>query len=100
MLLTVRTAAVSQRMLPASGAFAVSLTEPDFCALLVYGAQDCQEPGIFVAFERTSKRIVANAESFGCKLAELRRKELFFMDAQPMPDLVQSGDFDLSGSRI
>lgn len=64
---------------------------------LVHGAQHCKEPGIFVAFEETTNRIVANAESFGWKLAELRRKKLFFMDAQPMPDVVQSGDFDLSG---
>jgi circadian clock protein KaiC len=64
---------------------------------LVHGAQDCKEPGIFVAFEETSNRIVANAEGFGWKLAELRRKKLFFLDAQPMPDLVQSGNFDLSG---
>ena len=64
---------------------------------LVHGAQDCKEPGIFVAFEETSKRIVGNAETFGWKLAELRRKKLFFMDAQPMPDLIQSGNFDLSG---
>ena len=64
---------------------------------LVHGAQDCKEPGIFVAFEETSKRIVANAEGFGWKLAELRRGKLFFLDAQPMPDLVQSGVFDLSG---
>ena len=28
---------------------------------------------------------------------ELRRKKLFFLDAQPTPDLVQSGNFDLSG---
>lgn len=65
--------------------------------LLVHGAQNCKEPGIFVAFEETSQRIVANAASFGWKLAELRRKKLFFMDAQPTPDLVQSGDFDISG---
>ena len=65
---------------------------------LVHGVQDRKEPGIFVAFEEGSTRIVANAESFGWKLAELaRRKKLFFVDAQPLPDLVQSGDFDLSG---
>ncbi|HVC12466.1 MAG TPA: circadian clock protein KaiC [Burkholderiales bacterium] len=64
---------------------------------LVHGVRDRNEPGIFVAFEETSKRIVANADSFGWKLAELRRKGLFFMDAQPPPDLVQSGDFDFSG---
>src|SRR3954469_18393101 len=64
---------------------------------LVNGARDLDEPGIFVAFEETSPRIVANAESFGWKLPELRRKKLFFMDAQPKSDLVQSGSFDLSG---
>src|ERR1700681_4852774 len=64
---------------------------------LVHGAQDRNEPGIFVAFEETATRIVANAEGFGWKLGELRRKKLSFLDAQPMPDLVHSGDFDLSG---
>jgi circadian clock protein KaiC len=64
---------------------------------LVHGAQHCKEPGIFVAFEETSRRIGANAASFGWNLAELRRKKLYFMDAQPKPDLVQSGDFDLGG---
>lgn len=64
---------------------------------LVHGARDCREPGIFVAFEETSKRIVANAESFGWKLASWRRKNLFFLDAQPMSGLIQSGDFDLGG---
>lgn len=64
---------------------------------LVHGAQDCKEPGIFVAFEENARRIVSNAESFGWKLAELQHKKLYFMDAQPMPDLVQSGDFDLGG---
>lgn len=64
---------------------------------LVHGAQERKEPGIFVAFEETATRIVANAEGFGWKLGELRRKKLSFLDAQPMPDLVHSGDFDLSG---
>ena len=56
-----------------------------------------REPGIFVAFEENSRRIVANAESFGWRLGQLRRKKLLFVDAQPNPDLVQSGDFDLCG---
>ncbi len=64
---------------------------------LVHGAQHCKEPGIFVAFEESSKRIVANAESFGWNLPALRRKRLFFLDAQPKPEMVQSGSFDLSG---
>ena len=32
---------------------------------LMHGAKNCKEPGIFVAFEETSQRIVANAASFG-----------------------------------
>ncbi len=63
---------------------------------LVHGAQT-KEPGIFVAFEESSKRIVGNAESFGWGLGALRRKQLYFLDAQPMSDLVQSGNFDVSG---
>src|SRR5688572_23622812 len=64
---------------------------------LVHGAQHCDEPGIFVAFEETPARIIANAETFGWNLPELQQKNLSFMDAQPAPDLVQSGTFDLSG---
>ena len=64
---------------------------------LVHGAQYCNEPGIFVAFEETSHRILGNAEGFGWNLAQLQRKKLTFMDAQPTADLVQSGTFDLSG---
>ena len=64
---------------------------------LVNGARDFAEPGIFVAFEESSQRIVANAESFGWRLRQLQRKKLLFVDAQPKPDLVQSGDFDLCG---
>ena len=62
-----------------------------------HGAQYCKEPAIFVAFEENSKRIVANAESFGWKIAELGPGKLFFLDAQPMRDLIHSGTFDLGG---
>jgi len=64
---------------------------------LVHGARDCREPGIFVAFEETAARVVANAEAFGWRLEELRRRKLFFLNAQPGPGLVQSGTFDLGG---
>jgi circadian clock protein KaiC len=64
---------------------------------LSHGAGKCGEPGIFVAFEESAARIVSNAQGFGWGLAELRRKKLYFMDAQPLTDLVQSGDFDLGG---
>lgn len=65
---------------------------------LAHGARDCKEPGIFVAFEETSRRIATNAESFGWGLTELVRKnKLHFLDARPKSDLVLSGDFDLGG---
>jgi circadian clock protein KaiC len=64
---------------------------------LVHGARNCNQPGIFVAFEEHSKRIIANAEGFGWNLPQLQRDKLFFLDAQPAPDLIQSGSFDLKG---
>ncbi|MCX6950822.1 MAG: circadian clock protein KaiC [Verrucomicrobia bacterium] len=65
---------------------------------LVCGAQDAREPGIFVAFEESSDRLTTNAEAFGWDLAALRRRQtLYFMDAQPKSDLIQSGTFDLGG---
>ena len=65
---------------------------------LVQGAQDYKEPGIFVAFEETVDRLAANAAGFGWNLPDLQRnKKLFFIDAQPTPDLIQSGTFDLGG---
>ncbi|MEO8361611.1 MAG: ATPase domain-containing protein, partial [Vicinamibacteria bacterium] len=64
---------------------------------LVTGAREDKQPGIFVAFEEASKRIASNAASFGWGLDELTPKSLAFIDAQPSPDLVQSGEFDLGG---
>lgn len=64
---------------------------------LVNGARRYGEPGIFVAFEEQSRRIVSNAQSFGWDLPGLERDGLFFLDAQPNPDLIQSGKVDLAG---
>jgi len=64
---------------------------------LVHGARHEKEPGIFVAFEETPARLVANFERFSFNIGELVPKRLYFMDAQPAPDLLRSGDFDLSG---
>ncbi len=65
---------------------------------LIHGSREFKEPGIFVAFEEKSQRIIANTESFDWKLGVLvQQKELYFLDAQPSPDMVQSGNFDLNG---
>lgn len=63
---------------------------------LVNGAKN-GEPGIFVAFEEDSVRIVANAATFGWNLPELENQSLFFLDAKPRPDVVCAGQFDLAG---
>jgi circadian clock protein KaiC len=64
---------------------------------LVNGARNQSEPGIFVAFEENSKRIIANARNFEWNVQGLLSKHLFFLDAQPNVNLVQSGSFDLHG---
>ncbi|MDO8277725.1 MAG: circadian clock protein KaiC [Burkholderiaceae bacterium] len=64
---------------------------------LMHGAMACEEPGIFVAFEEVPHRIVSNLGAFGWPLAELQPEKLYFIDAQPGPDLIQSGEFDLAG---
>lgn len=64
---------------------------------LVNGARLHREPGVYVAFEESSRQVMANAASFGWDLEALQRKKLFFLDAQPSPDWLQAGGFDLGG---
>jgi circadian clock protein KaiC len=64
---------------------------------LVNGAHKQKEAGLFVAFEESTRQIVANASTFGWNLPALAQKKLFFLDAQLSPDIVKSGDFDLAG---
>jgi len=76
---------------PGSGKTVLSLQT------LVNGARDYGEPGIFVAFEENTSQIIRNAASFGWNLAELERKNLFFLDARTRPESITAGDFDLVG---
>ena len=64
---------------------------------LVNGARKFGEPAIFVAFEENSQQIITNAASFGWDLPALQRDKLFFLDARLPVDVIQAGDFDLSG---
>jgi len=61
---------------------------------LLHGAEVRQQPGIFVALEESPRRLIDNFKSFGWKLAEAQNSNLFFLDAQPMPDMIQAGAFD------
>lgn len=64
---------------------------------LVNGAHQSKEAGVFVAFEESTRQIIANAATFGWDLPGLVKKKLFFLDARLSPDVVQAGEFDLSG---
>lgn len=64
---------------------------------LVNAARRRDEPGIFVAFEETTRHIIANAACFNWGLPALARNKLFFLEAHLSPEVVQSGEFDLSG---
>jgi circadian clock protein KaiC len=58
--------------------------------------QHC-EPGIFVAFEESTRQIIANAATFDWGLPALAKSKLFFLDAHLSPEVVHAGEFDLSG---
>jgi circadian clock protein KaiC len=64
---------------------------------LVTAARTYREPGIFVAFEESSRQIIGNAATFGWDLPALERERLFFLDARLSPTTVQAGDFDIAG---
>jgi circadian clock protein KaiC len=64
---------------------------------LVNGARSYNEPGIFVALEENSERIMVNASTFGWDLPDLGQDKVFFLDARPSPELIHSGQFDFGG---
>ncbi len=64
---------------------------------LVNAVRQRQESGIFVAFEESTRQIIANAATFDWGLSALAKNKLFFLDAHLSPEVVQSGEFDLSG---
>lgn len=65
--------------------------------ILVSSARHMKQAGVFVAFEENAVRIKQNAASFGWDIESLEKDDLFFLDAQPTSDIVQSGSFDLGG---
>ncbi len=65
--------------------------------LLVNGAIQFNEPGIFVAFEEKAHQIVENAAGFGWNLPALQQDRLFLLDVHIGVNEVLAGDFDLSG---
>jgi circadian clock protein KaiC len=65
---------------------------------LVNAARLRGERGIFVAFEETTRQIIADAACFDWDLSTLAKdKKVFFLEARLSPEVVQSGEFDLRG---
>src|SRR5438045_925117 len=64
---------------------------------LVNAVRKRQERGLFVAFEESTRQIAANAATFDWGLGPLVKRKLFFLDARLSPEVVHSGEFDLSG---
>ncbi len=64
---------------------------------LLNGARKHKQPGIFVAFEEAPNGIFANAAAFDWPLSALARRAVFFLDARLSPEVVQSGEFELTG---
>jgi circadian clock protein KaiC len=64
---------------------------------LVNAAAKRRERGLFVAFEESTRQIVANAGAFEWRLPALMKRKLCFVDARLAPEVVHSGEFDLSG---
>ena len=64
---------------------------------MVSAARLRDEPGIFVAFEESTSRIIANAVGFDWGLPALAKNKIYFMEAQLSPEVVHSGDFELNG---
>jgi circadian clock protein KaiC len=64
---------------------------------LVNAARQRRERGLFVAFEESTRQILANAATFDWGLPALMKGRLFFLDARLSPEVVHSGEFDLTG---
>lgn len=64
---------------------------------LVNAIRQRDEPGIFVAFEESARQISTNAATFDWGLPVPDGKKLFMLDAILPVDVVQSGQFDLTG---
>lgn len=67
---------------------------------LVNAARKRQERGLFVAFEESTRQILANAATFDWGLPALMKGKLFFLDARLSPDIVSSSEREKELRRI
>jgi len=64
---------------------------------LVHGAQDYDEPGVFISFEESAKDLTENVVSLGFDLTDLEKRKLFLIDHVEISrsDIIETGEFDL-----
>ena len=66
---------------------------------LVRGANQYNEPGVFISFEETEEELTANVASLGFDLGDLvKRKKIWLEHIRVEPtEIEQSGEYDLEG---
>lgn len=67
--------------------------------ILVRGATEHGEPGVFMAFEETAEELIRNVRSLGFDLDELRRKKKLVVDFVRVErsEIDETGEYDLEG---
>ena len=68
-------------------------------AFLVHGAMQCNEPGVFIAFEETEEDLRKNVASLGYDLKELSDRKKLVIDHIHIEasEIEETGEYDLEG---
>lgn len=68
-------------------------------AFLVHGAMQCNEPGVFIAFEETEEDLRKNVASLGYDLKELTDRKKLVIDHIHIEasEIEETGEYDLEG---
>ena len=66
---------------------------------LIRGATECNEPGVFMAFEETASELTQNVRSLGFDLDELAEQKKLVIDYVRIErsEIDETGDYDLEG---
>ena len=66
---------------------------------VMYGARQLDEPGVFMAFEETTKDLIENVASFGFDLKDLIARKKLVLDSVYIErsEMKETGEYDLEG---
>src|SRR5688500_894955 len=67
--------------------------------ILVCGATECEEPGVFMMFEETAEELAANVRSLGFDLEEMVAQKKLVLDHVHVErsEIEETGEYDLEG---